>query len=150
MDKIKTIYIGEKDIYHWTMNEGKSILMPILFESSKKLIENNLDSIKSIRVEAIIRDKKKAFDFFVKKEELSDTLSKIMDWAIEEEEYEMCNEIKTIQQSSKIDQIKAELKKGALEVTKQRGKTEKRKTENELREEDLFEQIDDMVGGLKR
>ena len=99
MDKIKTIYIGENDIYHWTMNEGKSILMPILFESSKKLIENNLDSIKSIRVEAIIRDKKKAFDFFVKKEELSDTLSKIMDWAIEEEEYEMCNEIKTIQQN---------------------------------------------------
>mgnify|MGYP007113569118 CR=1 FL=1 len=30
---------------------------------------------------------------------ITDTLSKIMDWAIKEEEYEMCNEIKTIQQN---------------------------------------------------
>ena len=98
LNKIKTIHIGSKDIYDWTMYEGKSILMPILFESSKELIEKDLDSIKSVRVEAIIRNKNKAFDFFVKKEELSDTISKIMDWAIEEEEYEMCNEIKSIQE----------------------------------------------------
>lgn len=98
MDKIKTIHIGDKDIYHWTMYEGKSTMMPILLESSKKLIKDNLDSIKCLRVEAIIRGESKAFDFFVKREELSDTLSKIMDWAIEEEEYEMCNEIKILHQ----------------------------------------------------
>ena len=33
-NKIKTIHIGDKDIYHWTMVEGKSIMMPILLESS--------------------------------------------------------------------------------------------------------------------
>jgi hypothetical protein len=97
-NKIKTIHIGDKDIYHWTMVEGKSIMMPILLESSKKLVKDNLDSIKCLRVEAIIRGESKAFDFFVKREELSDTLSKIMNWAIEEEEYEMCNEIKILQQ----------------------------------------------------
>jgi hypothetical protein len=97
MDRVKTIYIGDKDIYTWTMNEGKSIMMPILFESSKKLIKEDLDELKCLRVEAVIRGETKAFDFFVKRKEISDTLSKIMDWALYEEEYEMCNEIKKLQ-----------------------------------------------------
>ena len=84
------------------------------------------------------------------KRKIDDLTFKKISSEIKSEMISIEGKIKTIQQSSKIDQIKAELKKGALEVTKQRGKTEKRKTENELREEDLFEQIDDMVGGLKR
>lgn len=97
MDKIKTIYIGDKDIYSWTMYEGKSTIMPILFEKSKELIENNLESKKALRVEAIIRGEKKAFDFFVKKDEIEDTLEKILNWAIDEEYYEMCGEINRLQ-----------------------------------------------------
>lgn len=97
MDKIKTIYIGDRDIYSWTMDEGKSTIMPILLEKSKELIENDLESKKALRVEAIIRGEKKAFDFFVKKEDISDTLSKIMNWALEEEHYEMCSEIKELE-----------------------------------------------------
>jgi len=97
MDKIKTIYIGDRDIYSWTMDEGKSTIMPILLEQSKELIENDLESKKALRVEAIIRGEKKAFDFFVKKEDISDTLSKIMNWALEEEHYEMCSEIKELE-----------------------------------------------------
>jgi len=97
MDKVKTVYIGDKDIYTWTMNEGKEIMMPIIFESSKQLINENLEELKCLRVESIIRGKSKAFDFFVKRNEISDTLSKIMDWALEEEHYEMCNEIKSLE-----------------------------------------------------
>ena len=55
MSKVKTIYIGKKDIYSWKIDEGKSIMMPILFEFSKKLIEKDLDELKCLRVEAIIR-----------------------------------------------------------------------------------------------
>ena len=98
MDKIKTIYIGDKDIYTWTMEEGKSTIMPILFEKSKELIEQKLESNKALRVEVIIRGEKKAFDFFVKREEIEDTLSKIMGWALDEEEYEMCGKIKRLQE----------------------------------------------------
>ena len=97
MSKVKTIYIGKKDIYEWTMDEGKPIMMPILFESSKKLIEQDLDELKCLRVEAIIRGANTAFDFFVKRNEISDTLSKILEWALEEEEYEICNEIKNLE-----------------------------------------------------
>lgn len=97
MSKVKTIYIGKKDIYSWTIDEGKSIMMPILFEFSKKLIEQDLDELKCLRVEAIIRGENKAFDFFVKRNEISDTLSKILEWALEEEEYEICNEIKNLE-----------------------------------------------------
>ena len=58
--------------------------------------------------------------------------------------------IKAIQKSSAVEKMKEELKKGAIEVTKQKEKTQKRKSEEEIFEEEMFEQIDDLVGGLKR
>ena len=43
-----------------------------------------------------IRGDNKAFDFFVKRNEIEDTLSKIMDWALAEEEYEVCERVKNL------------------------------------------------------
>ena len=97
MSKVKTIHIGKKDIYSWTMGEGKTMLMPLLLEGSRKLITDDLDEVKSVRIEAVIRGKEQAFDFYVKRDEISDTLSKILEWALEEEEYEICNEIKNLE-----------------------------------------------------
>lgn len=95
-----SIYIGNKDIYEWTMGEGKDYLFPLIFDGAKELIKNytkeKLHEIHCARVEVEIRKNKKAFDFWVTKEELSDTLNKLMDWALEKEEYEKCSKIKKL------------------------------------------------------
>ena len=93
---ILTIYIGETDIYEWTMAEGKRIIMPELLIGCEELLYNELESVKCLRVEAFIRGDNKAFDFFVKRNEIEDTLSKIMDWAHAEEEYEVCERVKNL------------------------------------------------------
>jgi hypothetical protein len=49
------------------------------------------------RIEFSLRGNPKAYDFVVKKDGIEDTLSKIMGWAIDEEEYEMCSKIKKVQ-----------------------------------------------------
>lgn len=101
--KVKTIHIGKKDIYEWTMGEGKSILMPLLFDASKKVILEDIEELRAFRVEAEIRGNKKAFDFWVKLNEIESTLSKILEWALEEENYEMCNEIKKLKKEIWVD-----------------------------------------------
>ena len=92
--RVFTVYIGKSDIYEWSMNEGKDVLMPKIFEGVKKVYSSELNEIHVARVETTIRGQKKAFDFFVKDEEMQDTIDKLMDWALESENYEMCSEIK--------------------------------------------------------
>mgnify|MGYP000388453083 FL=1 len=94
--KVKHIYIGEDDVQEWTQGVGKLTLMPLMFRGIKKIIELNLKKYHFARVECIIRTEKKAFDFYVKEDGIWDSLEKVMDWAIEEEEYEMCSEIKKL------------------------------------------------------
>lgn len=96
MSRVKTIHIGDKDIYEWTMGEGKSIMMPIVLKGANKLMNSDLDEVRCLRVEAVIRGSSKAFDFYVKRKEIRDTLSKVMEWALEEEQYEMCTEVKRL------------------------------------------------------
>ena len=91
------IYIGEVDIQEWTQGVGKDILMPQMFESVKEMISTGRCKIQFARVEASIRKKKQAFDFFVEYEGLWDTLEKLMEWALEEEKYEICAEIRELE-----------------------------------------------------
>ena len=92
------IYIGESDIQEWTQGVGKDILMPQMFESVKEILSTGKSKIQFARVEASIRNKKQAFDFFVEYEGVWDTLEKLMEWALEEEKYEMCAEIRKIEE----------------------------------------------------
>ena len=92
-----TVYIGETDIFEWTQGVGKSIMMPELLCSCEKLLYDDLLEIKAVRVEASIKGNKKSFDFLVKRDGIDDTLEKIMNWAISEEEYEMCQRVKNLQ-----------------------------------------------------
>jgi hypothetical protein len=94
--EILTVYIGDSDIQEWTQNVGKSILMPELLVGCEELLYNDLDEVLCVRVEAIIRKSPKAFDFSVRKTHIEDTLDKIMEWALNEEEYEMCERIKNL------------------------------------------------------
>jgi hypothetical protein len=95
--KVKHIYIGNDDVQEWTQGVGKFTLMPLMFRGIKQLVKSKLKKYQFARVECVIREEKKAFDFFIKEDGIWDSLEKCMEWAIEEEEYEMCSEIKKIQ-----------------------------------------------------
>jgi len=95
--KVKHIYIGNDDVQEWTQGVGKFTLMPLMFRGIKQLVKSKLKKYQFARVECLIREEKKAFDFFIKEDGIWDSLEKCMEWAIEEEEYEMCSEIKKVQ-----------------------------------------------------
>jgi hypothetical protein len=98
MDKqVFTAHIGETDVQEWTQGVGKQILMPVLFKVVQELLDSDEDEMIAARIEFSLRGKPKAYDFVVKKDGIDDTLSKIMGWAIDEEEYEMCSKIKKVQ-----------------------------------------------------
>ena len=94
-----TAHIGEIDVHEWTQGVGKHILMPILFKVVQELLDSDEDEMIAARIEFRLRGNPKAYEFVVKKDGIEDTLSKIMGWAIDEEEYEMCSEIKKVQNS---------------------------------------------------
>jgi hypothetical protein len=94
---VKHIYIGNDDVQEWTQGVGKFTLMPLMFRGIKQLVKSKLKKYQFARVECLIREEKKAFDFFIKEDGIWDSLEKCMEWAIEEEEYEMCSEIKKVQ-----------------------------------------------------
>lgn len=94
--RIPTIHIGNTDIFEWTMNQGKKIIMPELLVGCEELLYNDLDTVKCIRVEALVRGKSKAFDFNIDRTHIDDTLGKILNWALDEEEYEMCERVKNL------------------------------------------------------
>ena len=97
-DTVLHIYIGKDDIQEWTQGIGKYTLMPAMFECCKTMLNEDLNKLQFARVEAIIRGKPKAFDFFVEMEGIWDTIEKLMEWAIEEEKYQMCVEIKKLEE----------------------------------------------------
>lgn len=94
--KIFTVHIGKNDIYEWTIGIGKETLMPELLVGCEELLYNDLEEVKCLRVESIIRGNQKAFDFSVKKDGVGDTLEKIMGWALETENYEICQRVKEL------------------------------------------------------
>ena len=97
-ETVFTAYIGDTDPKEWFQSgEGKAVLMPVLFKVSEEVIEDKIEEKHAARVEAQIRGKMKAFDFFVTFNAVDDTLNKIMKWALQEEEYEMCSKIKKLQ-----------------------------------------------------
>jgi len=96
--KVKHIYIGEADVQEWTQGVGKLTLMPLMFKGIKTLIENDLKKYQFARVECVIREQQKAFDFWINKKNIEDSLQKCLEWAIEEEKYEICSEIKKLEE----------------------------------------------------
>ena len=96
--KVFTAHIGETDVQEWTQGVGKHILMPVLFKVVQELLDSDEDEMIAARIEFSLRGNPKAYDFVVKKDGIEDTLSKIMGWAIDEEEYEMCSKIKRVQE----------------------------------------------------
>lgn len=96
--KVFTAHIGETDVQEWTQGVGKHILMPVLFKVVQELLDSDEDEMIAARIEFLLRGNPKAYNFVVKRDGIEDTLSKIMGWAIDEEEYEMCSKIKRVQE----------------------------------------------------
>ena len=97
-ERVFTVHIGETDIFEWTQGIGKAVLMPILLKVCEEVIYDNLKEKVAAKIQFSLKSKPKIYDFVVKKDGIDDTLSKIMGWAIDEEEYEMCSEIKKLQE----------------------------------------------------
>ena len=93
-ERVFTAHIGETDIFEWTQGRGKTILMPVLFEVCKEVIQEKVEEKIAARVQFSLKGKPKVYDFVVRLDGVEGTLDKIMNWAIEEEEYEMCSQIK--------------------------------------------------------
>ena len=71
--------------YELTKEIKNGIKVPIILLTAKGEVENR------------IKNKTGIFDLFVRKQEVNDTLSKAMVWAIDEEEYELCTRIKNLE-----------------------------------------------------
>ena len=90
------IYIGDQDIYLW-MHGNPQTIWPELVTAAEELLYNDEDEVLALQVENRVKNKRGLFDLFVRKTEVDDTLSKAMVWAEEEEEYELCQRIKNLE-----------------------------------------------------
>ena len=99
--EILTVYIGNSDIFEWATNMGKSVLMSELLVGCEELLYNELNEVKCLRVESFVRGKHMAYDFSIYKDGYDETLEKIMEWALETEEYEMCQRVTELKNYTK-------------------------------------------------
>lgn len=95
--RIRTCYIGHKDPYEWMLSdEGKSTVMPELLLGCEEILYKDVEEVRCVRIESFVRKKHNAFDFSVNKSDVVETLDKIMEWALTEEEYEICERVKNL------------------------------------------------------
>lgn len=91
------INIGDSDIYLWT-HSNPQIIFPELVIAAEEMLYKGEDEKLALQVENKINKKRRNFDFFVRKEEIDDTLDKALEWAELDEEYEVCQRIKNLQE----------------------------------------------------
>jgi hypothetical protein len=90
------VYIGEDDIIDWTMIIGKDVMIPEILNSAESLLYNELDTYKCATVFANVGDAVISIEFSVKPTDVESTLDKILEWSIENEEYEMCTRVEKL------------------------------------------------------
>ena len=94
--KVRHLYIGDRDVFEWTQNEGKDILYPCFLYGAKQIIQKKKKKVQVLSVENSVREIQKAFDFFIIEEYIDETLDNILEWAIEKEEYEICIDVENL------------------------------------------------------
>jgi hypothetical protein len=95
-EKVNEIYIGDKDPYHYIMYDGKGVLMQLLYGTLLDVFENDLDEKIAVRIHCYFSNRQKSMDFVVYRESIEDTIDKVFEWALENEEYEWCSKLKSI------------------------------------------------------
>lgn len=88
-----TVFIGEDDIELWATTIGKDIVMPELLISCEHVIYDKIEAEVCMQVGGTIQSEFYSYDFIVQKIGVYDTLSKILQWAVEIEDYEICRRV---------------------------------------------------------
>lgn len=97
VERVNEIYIGDKDPHHWVLYDGKETLMGLLYSTILDVVENDLEEKIAVRIHCNFSNRQKSMDFVVKRDGIDDTIDKVFEWALENEEYEWCAELKLIQ-----------------------------------------------------
>lgn len=94
--RLNEIHIGDTDPYNWVMYDGKETLMGILYSTILSIIEEGLDEKIAARIYYNINGRRKSMDFVVNRDGIDETIDKVFEWALENEEYLWCSELKQI------------------------------------------------------
>ena len=79
------------------MQENPQTIWPELITASEELLYTKQDEVLAFQVENRVNKRRGLFDLFVRKKDVHDTLSKALTWAEDEEEYELCQRIKNLE-----------------------------------------------------
>ena len=103
-ERLNEIHIGDKDPYHWVTYDGKETLMGVLYATILSVIEEELDEKIAARIYYNWGGSQKSMDFVVTRDGIEDTVDKVFQWALENEEYRWCEELKWIKEDlQKVD-----------------------------------------------
>ena len=97
-ERINEIFIGDKDPFTWVMYEGKETLMGVLYSTILLVMEEELESKIAARIFYTYNGNKKSMDFVVNRDGIEDTIEKVFEWALENEEYLWCQELTYIKE----------------------------------------------------
>lgn len=95
---VLSVYIGNDDIVDWTLMTGKDIIMPELLKSAETLLYNDLKETACIKLFGTLGDTIVKIEFTVRPIGIEATLSKIIEWAEDAEEYEMCIRVQKLRE----------------------------------------------------
>lgn len=99
------------------MKDNRALMVAETLSASEELIYKDLDIIEVIRINIIQPRGKTILDCKLKKGDVIDGVGKLLEWALEYEEYEMCHRIKLLNEY--IDKTKDDVRR------KTRGRTKK-------------------------
>ena len=97
-ERVNEVFIGDKDPYHWFMYDGKDTLMELLYSTILDVIENELEEKIACKVSFVFNGNQKSMNFLVNRDGIEETVDKVFDWALENERYEFCSELKSIKE----------------------------------------------------
>ena len=78
------------------MKDNRALMVAETLSASEELIYKDLDTIEVIRINIIQPRGRTVLDCKLNKEDVLDGVEKLMEWALENEEYEMCHRIKLL------------------------------------------------------
>ena len=78
------------------MKDNRALMVAETLSASEELIYKDLDTIEVIRINIIQPRGRTVLDCKLKKTDVLDGVEKLMEWALENEEYEMCHRIKLL------------------------------------------------------
>ena len=85
------IELGNQSVYDW-LKENQYVIFSELIRYSKKLLDENLDTVQAIMVSNLSDN----IVFIIKRDNVKLTLDKAMEYFMDMEEYEKCAEIRDL------------------------------------------------------